>query len=302
MCHLPSIREDNELERLFSSLPPRCIVLLEDIDAVGTKRKGHYDGAPDSEKKNEEGSESDGSDDSDSYSRSRCTLSGLLNVLDGVSSQEGRIVLMTSNMAHKLDKALVRPGRIDKMIFLGNISSRSAELMFLRMYAPDDHLPSDKHNMRLNEELQTLALDFSSCIPDNLFTPAQLQGFLLNRRDSATRAAREIQNWVDEEKKALDDAKQKAKDAAAWRSKKRKRRALEKIAKNLEKVAKDDKEVEDELEKLAVDVERKGERVEPSVHSRGEETVKSPKKHGDETELHEGEKTDDASRAITALE
>ncbi|EJT78504.1 hypothetical protein GGTG_03604 [Gaeumannomyces tritici R3-111a-1] len=137
LLHIPSMSNDKELETLFTSLPPRCIVLLEDIDAVGIKRKqlGLKDDDDDDHKTGLD--DSDDEDDELLVLRNpRTTLSGLLNVLDGVASQEGRIVLMTSNMADKLDPALVRPGRIDRKIFLGNISQESARLMFLRMYRP----------------------------------------------------------------------------------------------------------------------------------------------------------------------
>jgi len=40
-------------------------------------------------------------------------LSFLLNLLDGVLEIPGRIVIMTSNFPEKLDRALIRPGRID---------------------------------------------------------------------------------------------------------------------------------------------------------------------------------------------
>ena len=43
----------------------------------------------------------------------KLTLSYLLNVLDGVLETPGRIIIMTSNHPDKLDKALIRPGRID---------------------------------------------------------------------------------------------------------------------------------------------------------------------------------------------
>lgn len=40
-------------------------------------------------------------------------LSFLLNLLDGVLETPGRIIIMTSNFHEKLDRALIRPGRID---------------------------------------------------------------------------------------------------------------------------------------------------------------------------------------------
>lgn len=51
--------------------------------------------------------------------RDELNLSGLLNVLDGVVDTPGRIVVMTTNHPEILDPALIRPGRIDKILLLG---------------------------------------------------------------------------------------------------------------------------------------------------------------------------------------
>jgi mitochondrial chaperone BCS1 len=222
ILHVPTLREDGELERLFTSLPPQCIVLLEDIDAVGMKRKREPD--------------DDDIDDQDAKEAKnlmaqlrtgRVTLSGLLNVLDGVTSQEGRIVLMTSNIADKLDEALVRPGRIDKMIFMGNIHGDAAEEMFLRMYAPDTNDESNAAETCANlssHELQKLATEFRAHILDDVFTPAQLQGYLLNHRNHPQIAAAMIQKWTESEKARMDDAKGQEEEMERLRAKRRKER------------------------------------------------------------------------------
>jgi len=44
------------------------------------------------------------------------TLSYLLNLIDGVLTQPGRIIIITSNYPEKLDEALIRPGRIDVQV------------------------------------------------------------------------------------------------------------------------------------------------------------------------------------------
>ena len=44
---------------------------------------------------------------------SSLTLSGLLNIVDGVGAGEGRIMVATTNYYDRLDEALIRPGRID---------------------------------------------------------------------------------------------------------------------------------------------------------------------------------------------
>ncbi|KAJ0125307.1 mitochondrial chaperone bcs1 [Diaporthe amygdali] len=223
LLHVPSVRTDTDLERLFTTLPPRCFILLEDIDAVGIKNRGNFD-----QDEREENDEDDEDDDDRSHFGPRChiSLSGLLNVLDGVASQEGRIVLMTSNFAEKLDRALVRPGRIDKMIFLGNISPRSAELMFKRMYEFDPSNPSAQAIQAIGEdELQKLALSFSRKIEENTFTPAQIQGYLLNWRSDPQGAVDNLIEWSKEEIALMEEAKRRAKEAAVAR-KKRKQKQL----------------------------------------------------------------------------
>ena len=63
-------------------------------------------------------------------------LSGLLNVLDGVVDCPGRILIMTSNHPKKLDPALIRPGRIDKIMELSYMGAQEivelVELYFQR--------------------------------------------------------------------------------------------------------------------------------------------------------------------------
>jgi chaperone BCS1 len=223
LLHMPGVRDDSTLEKLFTALPPRCLVLLEDIDAVGIKRRSKNHGDSSDSDSDDESDKSDSESDID-RGRSSCTLSGLLNVLDGVASQEGRIVLMTSNFAEKLDKALVRPGRVDKMLYLGHISPRSGELMFLRMFSPDADgaTPADRAVQLPREELEKLALEFSKCIPSEVFTPAQIQGYLLNYRDSPVDAATKMAEWVKEELQTIQAAKEKERKAAEAKKKKRK--------------------------------------------------------------------------------
>ncbi|KAI1373027.1 P-loop containing nucleoside triphosphate hydrolase protein [Hypoxylon crocopeplum] len=190
---IPSVATDQDLEQMFQEIPPQCIVLLEDIDAIWRERK-----SMNREQHNE--------------TTSNCTLSGLLNVLDGVGSQEGRIVIMTTNKPERLDSALVRPGRVDMKIMLGNISQKSAEQMFLRMFTPDIDtsllvsVRNEKGNLSEGHEpqvdlkqLRILALEFSTHVPDNTFTPSQLQGFFQLHLDSPIEATLNISAWVERE-------------------------------------------------------------------------------------------------------
>jgi len=86
------------LKSLFDKLPSRCIILLEDIDAVSSNRDADENarqivtGSPSQQSKSASG---------------KVSLSALLNVIDGVGSQEGRILIMTTNHITRLDEALI---------------------------------------------------------------------------------------------------------------------------------------------------------------------------------------------------
>lgn len=149
---------DEKLLGLIRSVPPGSIVLLEDIDCA-------FRGA-----KSREVSEStfDGSNKTESM-----TLSGFLNAIDGVASSEGQIVVMTTNYKDKLDSAVIRPGRTDVKVKLGNATKSQAKRIFLRFFPGEDDL----------------AAVFSCRITDGKHSMAEIQGHLIAHRDSAIDAA-----------------------------------------------------------------------------------------------------------------
>ena len=54
-------------------------------------------------------------------------LSKILNILDGVPERTGQIVIMSANHPERLDPALTRPGRIDRLLHFGKASSTSTK-------------------------------------------------------------------------------------------------------------------------------------------------------------------------------
>lgn len=119
------------LNSLFTDLPARCIVLLEDIDTAGIRDEavaaaGAHEPAQ--------------SQARESRAQKPISFSGLLNVIDGVASSEGRVLVMTTNHPDRLDPALIRPGRVDMQIRFKLASRAQAGDLFRRMYTPD-HLP-----------------------------------------------------------------------------------------------------------------------------------------------------------------
>mgnify|MGYP001171095334 FL=1 len=83
-----------------------CIIFIDEIDAVGRHRGGGYGGGNDEREQ---------------------TLNQLLVEMDGFEGTEGVIVIAATNRPDVLDKALLRPGRFDRQVYVGLPDIRGRE-------------------------------------------------------------------------------------------------------------------------------------------------------------------------------
>lgn len=127
---------DDRLNHLLTIIPRRTLVLLEDADAAFGNRRTQTD--------------------EDGYRGANVTFSGLLNALDGVASAEERIVFLTTNHVDRLDSALVRPGRVDMAVRLGEATRWQLARMWDRFYGEFDEQGTFK--VRFLERLEQLGL------------------------------------------------------------------------------------------------------------------------------------------------
>lgn len=141
--------DDHHLASLIGSTPSRCILLLEDIDCAFPSREDDDD--------DDDLKDANGNPISLGYQpRSEVTLSGLLNVLDSVTSEEGRITFATASLSlhdmsigreletdlninqtnhiEKLDPALIRAGRMDVKLEYKLASKHQIHQTFLRFF------------------------------------------------------------------------------------------------------------------------------------------------------------------------
>ncbi|KAI4133037.1 MAG: hypothetical protein LQ347_002327, partial [Umbilicaria vellea] len=125
---------DDRLNHLLTIIPRRTLVLLEDADAAfGTRRL---------------------QSDSDGYRGANVTFSGLLNALDGVASAGERLLFLTTNHVSRLDDALVRPGRVDMTVRLGEATRHQVGELWRRFYGDlDPHGTFEARFVRRLEEL-----------------------------------------------------------------------------------------------------------------------------------------------------
>jgi cell division protease FtsH len=84
---------------------PACIIFIDELDAVGRNRGGN----------------------SLSHEEREQTLNQLLVEMDGFSQSENIIVVAATNRADILDPALLRPGRFDRQVMVGNPDLKGRE-------------------------------------------------------------------------------------------------------------------------------------------------------------------------------
>ena len=164
LCLSDKNMNDIVLLQSLNDAPSNSIILLEDIDAAFPKNKSDDNG------------NNNNDSNKDFYGGPMLTFSGLLNALDGIASQEGRIFVLTTNHIEVLPKSLIRPGRVDRVVQFKLANVTQIQQMFTRFYP--------------NE--QELAHLFAQQIGDYKVSMAQLQGHFLLYKDDPLSALKHV--------------------------------------------------------------------------------------------------------------
>ncbi|KAK7050933.1 hypothetical protein VNI00_005045 [Paramarasmius palmivorus] len=204
--------DDSFLQRASSSIPKRSIFLIEDIDCAFSRDDPETSldiltsipGLPPQYVP--------------SIRRSAVTLSGLLNVIDGVGSDEGKLFFATTNYIDRLDPALLRPGRIDRKVQYTLATRAQAAALFSRFFSDEPSTTSvltstesssiSIEKMDIVDDIigdpdatvDMLSEEFASAIPPDEFTTAELQGYLLACKKQPRRAVKGISAWIHRER------------------------------------------------------------------------------------------------------
>lgn len=134
-----------------------AIIFIDEIDAVGRKRGIGMGGGHDEREQ---------------------TLNQLLVEMDGFEGNEGVIVMAATNRSDVLDPALLRPGRFDRQILVGNPDVKGREAI-LRVHA---------RNKKISKEIDLKLIaqqtpGFSGADLENLLNEAALQAARHNRTE-----------------------------------------------------------------------------------------------------------------------
>ena len=165
-----------------------CVIFLDEIDAIGRKR----------------------STESDASNAERdSTLNQLLVNMDGFQSKAGIFIIGATNRADLLDPALIRPGRIDKRVFIGLPDEKTREAI-LKI-----HIKGKPHDASVNiADLVEITMGLSGAQLENLLNEAMLYAirddrFVFTQSDVETVMNRIMVGWQPTEHKFTENMLEK---------------------------------------------------------------------------------------------
>ncbi|CAM8997887.1 hypothetical protein QQ045_009187 [Rhodiola kirilowii] len=201
---LTAVSSNNELRKLLTGTTAKSIILIEDIDCslnlTGQRKNNKQEEKAPVKKVKKEQEEDEEKEDN---TKSKVTLSGLLNFIDGLWSAGSaeRLIIFTTNYVEKLDSALIRSGRMDRHIELSYCDYEAFKVLARNYLGITSHPLFSKIKNLLEEVEMTPADVAENLMPKTMKedTEASLESLTKALETSAMMKLKETTNGKDEE-------------------------------------------------------------------------------------------------------
>lgn len=148
--YMPNKNSAQNLADWIRTVPKHSIVLFEEVDTI-YKKRGKTEGEDDNEM-------------AQVVQEVMMDFASILNALDGLIAAEDIIIVMTTNHPEKLDPALIRPGRVDYQMEIGNASKEQSRQLF-------------------NIFFEDSGEEFAEAAGEKVYSPAYLKSVLMKSSD-----------------------------------------------------------------------------------------------------------------------
>lgn len=124
----------------------KMALVIEDIDCIFQERK------------------------SNDEHKNMVTFSGILNAFDGIASCDGLLCFMSTNHIERLDKALIRPGRVDYIMKFGFTQKEEIIEMFKKfteedeIYVSGSTITQDAKALEFNRKIKGLGIKLTTSL------------------------------------------------------------------------------------------------------------------------------------------
>ncbi|WVF72107.1 hypothetical protein IAT40_006919 [Kwoniella sp. CBS 6097] len=172
--------DDAKLSKLFRDCPAKSVILIEDIDCIFPRGRNHHTTPSVEEESAVDGPAESSAEVTDEppaetilqastgnkhdLAPSTVTMSGVLNAIDGVSSQEGCVLIATTNHPNRLDPALCRAGRFDIRVEFTYAVPEQVRGLYLHFYPLDEFSPAAAP---VSDEKKILNVNGGTAVIDN---------------------------------------------------------------------------------------------------------------------------------------
>ena len=138
-----------------------------------------------------------------------------------MASPESHIIILTTNRIEELNKALIRAGRISQKVPSYLAGPNIGYEMFLRFIQDDGQVSSEEltgwvrsadsmsQQEKESQRLCELAASFAEQIPNQVYSPAEIQDYLLIQIDDSEGAVNDFNAWKEHMTAEYEAARQK---------------------------------------------------------------------------------------------
>merc|ERR1711915_405691 len=137
------------------------------------------------------------------FTTNKLTLAALLEVLDGVMEMDGRMLVVTTNYPDRLDKALIRPGRIDMKVRFGPCTRTSILQMFKHYFEME--VPQKFDSEELPEASKWTPAEVTQVFLNNMEEPMEALKYLVEMHGKVEEMQSTENVDVNEEKQRLTE-------------------------------------------------------------------------------------------------